>query len=215
MTKIKICGLTRPEDAALAARLGAWALGVIFAPESPRRVSLERAVQVLEAGTKAAPGGAKRVGVFVNAGLNEIEEAVRACRLSAVQLHGEEAPEFCAQVERRTGVAVIKALPVFSEESVAGVVQFDTGFVLLDTYHPMRRGGTGEIFDWKLAAALPESIRTGRLILSGGLTPENVTAALLAVRPFAVDIASGVESGPGVKDPQKIKKLFETIRNFH
>jgi len=214
MTRIKICGLTRPEDAALAAELGAWALGVIFAAESPRCVSLAKAQDVFAAGMKAATGAGEaplRVGVFVNASMGEIEEAVRACRLDAVQLHGEESPEFCTGVRERLGVAVIKAVRVSGPETVSGVVRFDTDFVLLDTYHPERRGGTGEAFDWSLAASLPETVRVQRLVLSGGLNPENSAAAVQATMPFAVDVASGVESAPGIKDPDKLRQMFENL----
>lgn len=231
MTRIKICGLKRPEDAALAAELGAWALGVIFAPESPRRVSIEEAAEVLA----AAPAGVERVGVFVNAGAAEIEEAVKACGLTAVQLHGEEGREFAQEVRELTGVAVIKAVRVGGEapeagvaarggeahegapaavgsEALEGVVQFDTDFILLDTYHPERRGGTGRVFDWKLAGVIPEGVRRERLILSGGLDPENIVEAVRAVGPFAVDVSSGVESAPGVKDRERMRRLFENLR---
>lgn len=213
MTRIKICGLTRPEDAALAAELGAWALGVIFAAESPRCVSIAQAREIFEAGMAAVSGAEAplRVGVFVNARVGEIEEAVRASHLDAVQLHGEESPEFCAEVRERLGVAVIKAVRVSGPEAVAGVVRFDTDFVLLDTYHPERRGGTGEAFDWSLAASLPEAVREQRLVLSGGLNPENLAAAVQAAKPFAVDVASGVESAPGIKDPDKLRQLFENV----
>jgi phosphoribosylanthranilate isomerase len=215
MTNVKICGLTRPEDAMLAASLGAWALGVILAPESPRFVDLEQAASLLDAGAAAAPAEIERVGVFVNAGIGEMEAAVRACGLTAVQLHGEESPEDCEQVRRRIGVKVIKALRVSGEDSLRGVVQFDTDLVLLDTYQPERRGGTGEVFDWSLAAALPEGLRSGRMILSGGLNPENVAEAVLAVHPFAVDTASGVESAPGVKDREKLVSFFKRLKGVN
>lgn len=223
MTRVKICGLTRPEDAALAARLGAWALGVIFAPESPRQVGLKQAAEVLAAGLAAPAGGPAEepeneiecVGVFVNAEVGDIEEAVRVCGLTAVQLHGEETPEYCLDVRRLTGVKVIKAVRVSDAQSVAGVVRFDSDLVLLDTYHPELRGGTGKIFDWELAAALPESLRSGRLILSGGLTADNVGAAVREVGPYAVDVSSGVESRPGIKDEEKLKRLFEALSELN
>ena len=206
--KVKICGLTRPEDAALAAKLGAWALGVIFAPESPRRVSVERAAEVLA----AAPAGVERIGVFVNADAVDIAAAVEACGLTAVQLHGDESPEECQEIQRRSGVSVIKALAVSGPESLERVVQFDTDYILLDTYHPERRGGTGEVFDWSLPAALDEGFRSGRLILAGGLNPENILAAIEAAAPFAVDVSSGIETAPGIKDNQQLRLLFENIR---
>lgn len=206
--KVKICGLTRPEDAALAAELGAWALGVIFAPESPRQVSFVRAAEVLA----SAPAGSERVGVFVNAAAGEIVEAVGACGLTAVQLHGDESPEECREVRERTGVLVIKALAVSGPESLERVVQFDTDYILLDTYHPERRGGSGETFDWSLPAALDEGLRGARLILAGGLNPLNIMDAVRAAAPFAVDVSSGVESAPGIKDHGQLRLLFERIR---
>ena len=206
--RVKICGLTRPEDAALAAGLGAWALGVIFAPESPRRVSVARAAEMLA----PVPEGVERVGVFVNANPREIAETAVFCGLTAVQLHGEETPGECLEVQKRTGLPVIKALRVAGPESLDHVVQFDTDYILLDTYHPGRRGGTGEVFYWSLAAGISEGTGSGRLILSGGLNPENVIAAARAVRPFAVDVSSGVESAPGVKDPVKLRRFFGRLK---
>ncbi|MHB1361870.1 MAG: phosphoribosylanthranilate isomerase [Thermoleophilia bacterium] len=220
--KVKICGLTRPGDAALAAELGAWALGVIFAPESPRRVSASQAAEVLS----AAPARVERVGVFVNAAAGEIGAAVQACGLTAVQLHGEEGEEFAREVRERTGAAVIRSVRVAAggageegaelsgEAELAGVVQFDTDFILLDTYNPERRGGTGEVFDWNLAQAIPAEVRRTRLILSGGLKPENIVAAVRALAPFAVDVSSGVESAPGVKDPGRLRQLFKNLETF-
>lgn len=205
--RVKICGLTRPEDAAAAARLGAWALGVIFAAESPRRVDAKRAARLFE----AAPAGMMRVGVFVNTPASEIAAAAEACGLTAVQLHGEETPAFCRELKQRTGLAVIKALRVSGPASLEGVVQFDTDLVLLDTYHPGKRGGTGEIFDWSLAARLPAAFRSRRLILSGGLGPDNIAAAHGAIEPFALDVSSGIESSPGIKEHTSLERLFEQL----
>lgn len=213
MTRIKICGLTRPEDAALAAGLGAWALGVIFASESPRSVDMIHAAGLLKAGRAASNAGPEMesVGVFVNTEIAEIEKAINVCGLTAVQLHGEENAAFCAEVRSRTGIKVIKAVRVSDRESAASVVQFDTDLVLLDTYHPDRRGGTGTAFDWELAAGIPANIRETRLVLSGGISPENVAAALRELTPYALDVSSGVESAPGIKDPEKMKKLFAAV----
>jgi len=221
IVRVKICGLTRPGDAEEAVRLGAWALGVIFAPESPRRLSIKQAAAVLDAagdgmraGRMQAGDDFERVGVFVNAAADEVEQAAHACRLSAVQLHGEESPEECREIGERTGCRVIKALRVSGPDSMAGVVSFDTDYILLDTYHPGRRGGTGEIFDWNLAAELPASERSARVILSGGLDPDNIAEAVRAVMPFAVDISSGVESAPGIKDPAKLENLFDKLKDI-
>lgn len=206
--RVKICGLTRPEDAALAAEAGAWALGVILVEESPRFVDPGEAAEVLA----GAPEGVERVGVFVNALLDEIEATIETCALTAVQLHGDEDPAFCAEVKARTGLKVIKALRVADAGAIERVATFDTDFILLDTYHPGLRGGTGESFDWSLAEALPEGERSRRVILSGGLNAGNALAAFRQVRPFALDIASGVEMEPGVKDPQKILELFANMK---
>jgi len=205
--KVKICGLTRPVDAALAAEQGAWALGVIFAPESPRRIGVERAAEVLS----AAPAGVERIGVFVNAPAGEIAAAVKACGLTAVQLHGEETPEDCRRIRELVDVPLIKAIRVAGPGSLEGVVQFDTDFILLDTYHPERRGGTGEAFDWNLAATLPREVRNRRVILSGGLDPANIVEAVNSLEPFALDVCSGVESAPGLKDPEKLRELFRNL----
>ncbi len=206
--RVKICGLTRREDAERAVAAGAWALGVIFAGESPRRVTVEQAREILA----AAPPDVERVGVFVNASLEEIAAAVEACGLTAVQLHGEESAGFARSVGERTGARVIRAVRVSGPGSLAGVVQFDTGMVLLDTYSPERRGGTGRTFDWELVRELPEELRSGRLILSGGLNPENVVSALEAVDPYALDVSSGIESAPGVKDPGRMERLFDILK---
>lgn len=208
MTRVKICGLTRARDAALAVELGAWALGVIFAPESKRRVTPDQAAAVLA----AAPAGIERIGVFVNEDPGEIIAAVRACSLTGVQLHGEESPADCERIRSACGVAVIKALRVAGEADVERVVQFDTDYILLDTYDPGRRGGTGQAFDWNLALALPDLTRSARLILSGGLDPGNVHRAVAQVAPFAVDVSSGVESAPGIKDREKMIQLFTALK---
>ena len=207
ITRVKVCGLTRPADAQLAADLGAWALGVIFAPESPRRLSLEAARSVMA----VAPQAVERVGVFVNAGLAEITTAVEVCELSIVQLHGEESPGECREVGERCGCRVIKSLRVSGPESIESVVRFDTDYLLLDTYHPGKRGGTGKAFDWDLAAGLPGEMRSSRIILSGGLNTGNIGAALVAVSPFAVDISSGIERETGIKDEEQMKRLFQII----
>ena len=205
--RIKICGLTIKEDADAAVKAGAWALGAIFAPESPRSVSIDRAADIF----RDIPSGIVRTGVFVNARLEEIAAAAAAVTLTAVQLHGEETPDFCREVKRSTGLAVIKAIRVSGAEALEGVVQFDTDYILLDTYHLGQRGGTGETFDWSLAAGLPEPVRSGRIILSGGLRPDNIAAAHRAVAPFALDVSSGIESSPGIKDHASLERLFEQL----
>jgi phosphoribosylanthranilate isomerase len=202
--RVKICGLTREEDADAAVTQGAWALGVIFAPESPRYVEVDAARALFD----KVPENVMRVGVFVNVPVKEICSVAKDCGLSAVQLHGDETPRFCRELKEASGLVVIKALRVSGTETLDSVVQFDTDYILLDTYHPGRRGGTGETFDWNLAAKLPETVRSGRIILSGGLRPENIAAAYHEVAPYALDVSSGIEKSPGIKDHASLERLF-------
>lgn len=206
-TRIKVCGITHPDDARFAAELGAWALGVIFAPESPRRVDLEQARVVMD----AVGPGIEKVGVFVNAGFAEVSQALETCGLTAVQLHGDESPQECRELREHCGCRVVKALQISGPESLQPVVRFDTDYLLLDTYHPGKRGGTGRAFNWELAAGLPGELRASRVILSGGLNPDNVGTAISAVSPFAVDVCSGIETEPGIKDRDKMRHFFSVI----
>ena len=201
MTRVKICGITRLEDAELAASLGAWALGFILWPRSKRHV--EEAV---------AAGIARRVrrqvelvGVFVNPTLDEVARAVDAIGLTHVQLHGDEGPSFAMEAGRRTGAKVIKAAPVAGAADLQALERFRTDFHLLDTAVEGVRGGSGRSWDWDLAAQRRSKVP---MILSGGLTAENVADGIAQVRPFAVDVASGVESSPGVKDPGKLEAFL-------
>jgi phosphoribosylanthranilate isomerase len=201
VTRVKICGITRLEDAELAASLGAWALGFILWPQSKRGV--EEAV---------AAGIARRVrrqvelvGVFVNPTLDEIARAADAIGLTHVQLHGDEGPSFATEVARRTGAKVIKAARVATAADLQALERWRTDFHLLDTAVEGMRGGSGQSWDWRLAAQRRSKIPT---ILSGGLTAENVAEGIAAVRPYAVDVASGVEASPGVKDPAKLEAFF-------
>jgi phosphoribosylanthranilate isomerase len=196
--KIKFCGLTSVDDAQLAAAAGAWAIGLIFWLGSPRRCPLDAA---------AAIAGALRrrvevVGVFVNATLDEVAEVADAVGLTMLQLHGDEGPAFCAEAARRTGCKVIKAARVRSGADIQALAPFHTDYHLLDSYTPGIPGGTGETFAWEIARAHRGPVP---VLLSGGLTPENVGEAIATVGPFAVDVASGVERAPGVKDPDKLE----------
>jgi phosphoribosylanthranilate isomerase len=199
--KIKICGTTNLEDATLAADLGAWAVGMIFHPPSPRSCREEDAVGIVAALRRRV----ELCGVFVNPTLDELTGLADRVGLTMLQLHGDEGPAFCAEAARRTGCKVIKATQVGSLADLQALETFHTDFHLLDARHPDLRGGTGTTFDWELVsqrrAAQP-------LIVSGGLTPGNVGAAVAATRPFAVDVASGVEAEPGRKDPAKLEAFF-------
>lgn len=203
-TRFKICGLTRLEDAQLATELGAWALGVILWPGSVR------ACDQAEAGRIAAQlrRRAEVVGVFVNQPLDEVCGLVDALRLTMVQLHGDEDPSFCTEVARRTGAKVIKAARVKSGADVQALDRFKTDFHLLDAYTPGQYGGTGETFEWELAH---RRVVDTPLILSGGLHADNVADAIAAVAPFAVDVASGTEAAPGIKDERKLRAFADAV----
>jgi phosphoribosylanthranilate isomerase len=199
--RVKFCGITRPEDAREAARLGAWAIGLNHHDPSPRRV---------DPAVAAAIGAELRrqvevVGVFVNSGLDEVVAAAEDESLTMLQLHGDEGAAFCREAARRSGCKVIKAVRVRSMADVAGAEAFRTDYHLFDAYRPGTPGGTGESFDWELLAGHRSEVPA---ILSGGLTPDNVGEAIALTRPFAVDVASGVEREPGVKDHDRMAEFF-------
>jgi phosphoribosylanthranilate isomerase len=204
-TKVKICGVTRLSDAELAASLGAWAIGVLFHRESPRFCEAEAAAEI----GVALKRRLEVVGVFVNAPLDELVGLAESSSLTMVQLHGDEGPSYCQEAGRRTGLKVIKAARVRDAASVRALSAYGTDYHMLDAYVPGRSGGTGERFDWSLAA---EHRAPPPLILSGGIRPENVSEAIETARPFAVDVSSGVESSPGRKDGDKLARLFEAVR---
>jgi phosphoribosylanthranilate isomerase len=202
--RIKFCGITRLEDARAAVDAGAWALGVILWPGSPRAGRLDVAAEIVAAHRRHV----EIAGVFVDAPLDTVVTAVEVAGFSMVQLHGSEGPAFCGEVARRTGAKVIKAARVRGREDLQALRPFHTDYWLLDTGVPGKMGGTGETWDWRLASGLHG---TPPLILSGGLTPENVAEAIAQVRPFAVDVASGVESEPGVKDHDKLRAFAAAV----
>jgi phosphoribosylanthranilate isomerase len=201
-TLVKICGVTRLADAELAAELGAWAVGMVFYPGSRRRCQLAEA----EAIGAALRRRVELAGVFVNAPLEEVARVSERVGLTLVQLHGEEGPAFCAEVARRTGARTIKAASVKGTFTVRDLERFHTDFHLVDGYAAGLRGGTGERFDWSLLAARRSKLP---LIVGGGLDAEHVGAAIVATHPYAVDVASGVEIEPGVKDPERMRAFFE------
>jgi phosphoribosylanthranilate isomerase len=208
-TKVKICGITRLDDAELAVELGAWAIGMVFYEPSPRRCSLVEAQLI----TSALRRRVELCGVFVNAPMEEIVEMSEQLGLTLLQLHGDEGPSFCGEAARRTGARVIKALQVSGMADIQDASRFHTDYHLLDARSvvPGReglRGGTGETFDWGLLAGRRSNIP---LILSGGLSPANVAEAIERVRPYAVDSASGTESAPGRKNPAKLREFFAAV----
>ncbi len=202
--KIKFCGITSLGDGERAVAAGAWAIGLIFWEGSVRRCEPEAAAEI-------GPALRRRVevaGVFVNPTLEEVTSLAEGAELTMVQLHGREGPAFCAEVSRRTGCKVIKAMPVRSGADIQALTPFSTDYHLLDSYHPSQPGGTGETFSWELARAHRGSVP---VILSGGLRPENVQEGIASVRPFAVDVASGVEAAPGRKDPAKLEAFAAAV----
>lgn len=197
MVKIKICGLTNLEDALVAANLGVDALGFVFYPESPRYVEPEEAGKII----RQLPPFVSKVGVFVNEPADKINDIIDVTGIDIVQLHGQEPPEYC----RKFKTKVIKAFrisPDFDLEQMAG---YSSDAYLLDAYVRGAYGGTGEGFDWEIAN---KAKQYGRIILAGGLNPENVKSAIQQVDPYAVDISSGVEFRPGRKDKKKLRQLM-------
>ena len=198
--KLKFCGITRIEDAREAVALGAWAIGLNHWSASKRRCDPAVAVEI--------SAELKRkiliAGVFVDASLEEVVRAAEDESLAMLQLHGDEGPDFCREAARRTGCKVIKAIRVHSTAEVRGAEAYRTDYHLFDTYRPGRPGGTGESFDWELIRDRRSEIPA---ILAGGLDPGNVAEAIEVARPFAVDVSSGIESAPGVKDHRAMAKF--------
>jgi phosphoribosylanthranilate isomerase len=198
MTRLKLCGITRAQDAELALEAGAWALGFILWPGSRRFVEPAMAAGI----ARAVRRRAELVGVFVNPTLDEVAHAADLMGLTHVQLHGDEGPSFCAAAAQRTGCRVIKALRVRSRADVVTAERFHTDLHMLDA------PGNGSPWDWTLAR---ERRTRTPLLLAGGLTAENVGEAIAAVRPWGVDVASGVEAEPGIKDPAKLRSFAAAV----
>jgi phosphoribosylanthranilate isomerase len=202
-TAVKICGITRPEDALAAARAGAHAIGLVFYARSPRHVMPARAAEII----RVVPPFVTTVGLFVNAAAEEVRAALAEAPLALLQFHGEETPEFCRQFKR----PYIKAVRMKAGVNLLQYAQdyHDAKALLLDNYVEGLHGGSGVAFDWSL---IPRGLPLP-VILSGGLTPENVTEAVRRVRPSAVDVSSGVESAKGIKDAQKIAAFIKGVRS--
>ena len=204
MLLVKICGITRLEDAEAAVAAGARALGFVFWSESPRFIDPHRARAIV----KALPPFVTTVGVFVNQPVEYVNGVASLACLSAVQLHGDETIEDAARMMR----PVMKAIGVTTATVEHAADAWPARVtMLLDVHDPRRRGGTGRTIDWTVAAALAARRRT---MLSGGLTPDNVAEAVARVRPFGIDISSGVERSPGVKDHARIRALFEVVHDI-
>ncbi len=204
MTEIKICGITRREDALCAAESGADALGFIFHPKSPRYITVERARAIVA----ELPEGIVTVGVFVNRPAEEVERTMEACGLDLIQLHGDESSAYC---RRFPAGRVIKAIALRTAEELGQLADYEVRAFLVDARDAGRYGGTGKRADWELAARLGES---HPLILAGGLAEENIAEALASVAPGAVDINSGGEQSPGIKDHDRLRRIVGIIRGM-
>jgi phosphoribosylanthranilate isomerase len=205
-TRVKICGITTWEDARLCIDLGVSALGFNFYPPSPRAISPADAWSII----RRLPPFVEVVGVFVNWPPLVVDAMARAVRLGSVQLHGDESPAEVAELVRKR--RVIKAVQVKRGFRVASLARFRAAdAILLDGFARGLHGGTGNTLDWKLARAAG---RFGKIILAGGLKPENIAEAIRATQPYAVDVASGVESRPGRKDPAKLRALFAVVNSM-
>lgn len=200
-TRVKICGLTRSEDAQIAGHLGADALGLVFYPPSPRNVSLEQAKAIVA----GLPAFVTVVGLFVDATPDQVRATREAVRLDLLQFHGDEPPEYC----RSFGAPYLRAVRMRESVDISALARDyrDAAGLLLDAWHPEEKGGTGLSFDWaraREACALP-------IVLAGGLTPDNVAQAIRIARPYAVDVSSGVEATKGVKDAEKMAAFLREV----
>ncbi len=203
--RVKICGITNLDDAAEAVQLGAWAIGLIHYEKSPRACAPGEAVAIAAAFRRKC----EVVGVFVNPELDEVVKAVEDANLTMVQLNGAEGPQLCAEVARRTGVKVIKAIHVASAAEIHAAEAFRTDFHLFDRRGRGLWGGTGESFDWGLLRGHRSEVPA---IVAGGLRPDNVAEAIATTHPFAVDVASGVEAEPGRKDHAAMAAFFDAAK---
>lgn len=202
MIRVKICGITNTEDALAAVDYGADALGFVFFHKSPRSILPEKAAEIIA----HLPPFVTAVGVFVNEEPSKIREIMGLAGLDIVQLHGDERPEAC-----RVWPRVVKAFRVKDFTDLRPLESYRASAFLLDAYSPAEFGGTGRTFNWDIAV---EARRYGRVILSGGLTPDNVGAAIDHVRPYAVDVSSGVEKEKGRKDLKKLRAFIEAVNKF-
>ena len=203
IVKVKICGLTNYEDAAAAMDMGADILGFNFYPESPRFITPEKAMEIIN----KLPAFVDIAGVFVNDSFDKIREIIDRCQLGWIQLHGDESPQFC-RVFLSLNVKTMKALRVRDQADIDRANSFFTDAILLDAFHPERYGGTGLTFDWNIIGHIGK-----RVFLAGGINPDNAAAAI-EMGVYGIDVCSGIESEPGKKDHKKMKKLFDNIRHL-
>jgi phosphoribosylanthranilate isomerase len=203
MIRVKICGITNLDDALAAIDAGADALGFVFFEKSPRHVNPMQASAIIA----KLPPFVQTVGLFVNEEAELVNWTADFCGLDIVQLHGDEEPEYCPEIRRR----VIKAFRVKDAASLVSLRRYNVAGILLDAWSPAAPGGTGETFNWDLAR---EAAAGGRLILAGGLTPDNVRQAVEQVLPYSVDVSSGVEAAPGKKDSEKVREFIRNAKGL-
>lgn len=202
MVKIKICGITNLEDALAAVAAGADALGFVFHPKSPRHIFPEQAKAII----RLLPPFVQTVGLFVDESTETVNAVADQCGLDIIQLHGDDTPEYCETINRR----IIKAFRVKAITCLEPMQQYRVAACLLDAWSPSAHGGTGRTFNWEIAACAAQA---GRIILAGGLTPDNVAEAIGKVAPYGVDVSSGVESAPGKKDHALVAAFIQAARN--
>ncbi len=202
MTRVKICGITSLEDALTAVEAGADALGFVFFAKSPRHIFPEQAARIIS----QLPPFVQAVGLFVNEEADTVNKVADLCRLDLVQLHGDEPPDYCRQFKRR----LLKAFRVRSLTCLDPINNYQVAGYLLDTFSPSFYGGTGLSFNWEIAAEAVK--RHQRIVLAGGLTPDNVAEAISQVRPYGVDVSSGVEAAPGKKDRDKLRAFLQNAK---
>lgn len=199
--KVKVCGMTSLKDALVAVEGGADAVGFIFYKKSPRSVTMKTVREIV----LELPPFVDTVGVFVDETAEQINKIADYCNLDIIQLHGDESPTFCKKIRRK----VIKAFRIKDMQSVKKISNFQVSGFLLDTFSEKLHGGTGKVFDWNLA--LPAK-KFGPVIMAGGLTPNNVQQAVRQIRPYGVDVCSGVESEPGIKDHKKVRAFLNNAK---
>ncbi|MFI5322557.1 MAG: phosphoribosylanthranilate isomerase [Thermodesulfobacteriota bacterium] len=202
MTRVKVCGITNTEDALSAVEMGADALGFIFYRGSKRYIDPAKVSEIVS----ALPPFVSAVGVFVNQGIDEIKEAARISGIDTLQLHGDESPEFCAGLDYK----VIKAIRVKDAVNTEEVELYPVRAILFDKHSDELYGGTGRSFDWGVLRDIEIS---KKIVISGGLTPENVSGAIEMIKPYAVDVSTGVEDSPGRKNRIKMKKFIEAVKD--
>lgn len=210
MAKVKICGVTNYDDALLVANLGAEYIGFNFYKDSPRKISLKMAAEIIS----KMPSFVLPVGVFVNEDINELIKTVKKSAIKIIQLHGSETPDYCKQAADATSLPVIKAFSISDDKSIEQISEYKdvAAYFLLDTFVPGTAGGTGEVFNWDLALKVKDLNK--QIFLAGGLTPDNVSDAIAKVQPFAVDVASGVERLQRRKDYDKMNLFIRRSKGL-